>query len=201
VSHSTDVGCTSKEAAILPTTGVNDKMKAILLASTMLAMINTANAADIKHSYLPPVAGATSGAWYLNIVGDIEPGDDTKFYQEWQKIPSPNRSWVNVYLKSGGGDLKTGLSIGKMVRDFQLGTMVEEYCASVCALIWLADTNRGAWDTAPIGFHAAYYGKDGAVTPEGNALVGAYLHSLGFTDEAIIYLTQTQPNSIEWLTS
>src|SRR5262249_54402571 len=182
-------------------------MKKLLLsgiAALFLATGTHANASDIKLVHLPPIPGTVVNyeSWHLEIVGDIAPGDDLKFVLERRKIPLPYRDALNVYLKGRGGNLEAGLNIGKMIAGFEMGTFVEEYCASVCALMWLAGgSNRAVWDTAHIGFHAAYYGENGTVTPEGNALVGAYLHSLGFNDEAIVFLTQKQPDSMEWLTS
>ena len=51
-----------------------------------------------------------------------------------------------------------------------------------------------------IGFHAAFFTATGDVSSVGNALVGSYLgKTLSLPLEAIIYITQAQPNEIEWL--
>src|SRR5262249_37908332 len=51
------------------------------------------------------------------------------------------------------------------------------------------------------GFHAAYIRADGqaAVSSAGNALVGAYLNQLGLPASAIIYITGTPPDAMQWL--
>ena len=33
----------------------------------------------------------------------------------------------------------------------------------------------------------------------GNAILGAYLNQLGFSEDAILYLTKTAPTSIQWM--
>ena len=53
-----------------------------------------------------------------------------------------------------------------------------------------------------IGFHAAYQEKGGMALENGmaNALVGAYLNSLGLSSSAVSYITHAAPNSMQWLT-
>ena len=55
--------------------------------------------------------------------------------------------------------------------------------------------------THEIGFHSAYTIKDDkAVTSGGgNALAGGYLVKLGFKWSTIHYLTNTDPETVEWL--
>jgi hypothetical protein len=55
---------------------------------------------------------------------------------------------------------------------------------------------------ARIGFHAVYRmeGGEARESGAGNALVGAYLNSLGFSQRAIFFITQTSPKSMTWLT-
>jgi hypothetical protein len=54
---------------------------------------------------------------------------------------------------------------------------------------------------AQIGFHAAYVYREGqaAETGVGNALVGAYLNKIGLPDRAIVYITQSPPEEMTWL--
>ena len=72
-------------------------------------------------------------------------------------------------------------------------------CASACALAWLGGRVRLMGKDALVGFHAAYSGKDSQVTSWGNALVGAYLNQLGLPSSAVVYITETPPNEIRWL--
>jgi hypothetical protein len=74
--------------------------------------------------------------------------------------------------------------------------------ASACADAWLGGTLRyvtyGAYG-ARIGFHAPS-DKHGNESGVGQAYSGAYYARLGLPNRAIIYLSETPPNSIRWLT-
>ena len=51
-----------------------------------------------------------------------------------------------------------------------------------------------------VGFHAVSH-TTGEISPEGNAIVGAYLYEIGITDaKAIAHLTKASPHSMVWLT-
>jgi len=169
----------------------DEAMKALLLASSMLAMITAANAADIttKHQ--------SDGSWNVLVTGEIKSGDDEKFHRVTDRLPSS----VTVELSSLGGDVAAGLRIGEEIRIRQFGTFINNTCASVCGLIWLAGYPRMIMDDAHVGFHAAYYSKNGQVSPGANAVIGAYLNRLGFSYNAVEFLTYTTPGSMQWLTS
>jgi len=166
-------------------------MKSILMAGTMLAMISTANAADITTKY------QSDGSWNVLVTGEIKSGDDEKFHRVTDRLPSS----VTVELNSLGGAVAAGLSIGEEIRIRQFGTFINNTCASVCGLIWLAGYPRMIMDDAHVGFHAAYYSKNGQVSPGANAVIGAYLNRLGFSYNAVEFLTYTTPGSMQWLTS
>jgi hypothetical protein len=98
-----------------------------------------------------------------------------------------------VLLASDGGSLQAGIQIGTAIRLRGLATLVPDgsRCASACAIAWLGGTPRVMGQNARIGFHAAYRLERGApvATGVGNALLGAYLNTLGLSDRAIIYVT------------
>ena len=55
--------------------------------------------------------------------------------------------------------------------------------------------------TALVGFHAAYFDKEGL--PEsrvGNALIGSYLTQIGLSETAVVYMTQAAPTELTLLT-
>jgi len=55
-----------------------------------------------------------------------------------------------------------------------------------------------------IGFHAAYeIDANGQPKPNSaaNAIVGAYLNGFGLSVDAIIYITKSGPESMQWLTA
>jgi hypothetical protein len=142
---------------------------------------------------------APGGLRSVFVTGKIEPGDNERF--RWSVASLSDRNVV-VWLTSPGGNIVAGLDIGKQIRARRFATFVDDSCASVCGLMWLAGDRRMVVRTAHIGFHAAYDGSTGEVSSAGNALVGAYLNFLGFSDDAIGFLTDTPPdNSIQWLTA
>ncbi len=109
-----------------------------------------------------------------------------------------------VMFSSNGGDLDSGLAIGRAIRQGKFSTAVPAgvQCASACALAWLGGTTRYMANSARIGFHAAYVEERGGPRESGvgNALVGAYLNGLGLPEAAVIFMTSAAPEEIKWLT-
>jgi hypothetical protein len=170
--------------------------RALLTGIAALLLATGTAPADITGGRNNPYSDGS--IMYIDIIGDIKPGDDAIF----RRLIN-TKDYVFVRLNSGGGDLAAGLSIGEQVRahgkDTTTLVFAESRCASVCGLIWLAGNFRYAYEGAKIGFHSAYYASNGKVTAEGNALVGAYLSRLGFSNAAITYLTSAPPDSMQWL--
>jgi hypothetical protein len=176
-------------------------MRTLLFASTMLASISTAQAANItvRDDY------ASNGTLVsvVKIKGDIEKGD----YDYFKRIPMYDK--VYVALESNGGIATEGYAIGSIIRRLGFDTVVykNRICASACAAIWLAGKTRwvGPPLTMPavgygaaIGFHAVSEAS-GAPSLGGNAVYGAYLRDLGLSIKAIRYLSEVPPNQMEWL--
>jgi hypothetical protein len=67
-------------------------------------------------------------------------------------------------------------------------------------LTWLAGARRAVYPNTRIGFHAAYRSYDKQESNVANALVGSYLTKLGFSADAIVYMTKAAQASMEWLT-
>ena len=136
----------------------------------------------------------------VQVEGEFLKGDDEIFVQRVVSLKS-----AVVVFASPGGNLVAGLEIGKAVRLKNFSTYVpaETFCSSACALAWVGGTRRFMSKTAKIGFHAAYNTNSGSAQESGiaNALVGAYLNSLGLPETAIAYMTVASPNSMMWLTA
>ena len=134
----------------------------------------------------------------IEVEGELIRGDEGKFIQT--AITSAD---AVVVFHSGGGNLLAGIEIGKAIRLKGFSTLVPDnmYCASACALAWLAGRVRQMSDTARVGFHAVYTSEDGEtrVSSAGNAIVGAYLNQLGLPTSAIIYITGAPPEGMQWL--
>ncbi len=106
-----------------------------------------------------------------------------------------------VEFNSDGGSVIAGIQIGEMVRSRNFSTLVPDnaQCSSACALAWLGGMPRFMGANAEIGFHAVYRASTGRESGVGNALVGAYLNRMGLPDSAVVYITQSAPDSMTWL--
>jgi hypothetical protein len=78
--------------------------------------------------------------------------DDADQFQE--KTSALSRA--NVTLRSDGGNVVAGITIGEAIRLKGFSSVVDGRCASACALAWLGGTPRYMADGAQIGFHAAF---------------------------------------------
>jgi hypothetical protein len=166
-------------------------MRTILLA----AALSAATAAHAATITMHPAF--YKDAAMIFIEGDLAFGDEKQFAEIAQ-----GAGHAVVEFNSGGGNTLAGIGIGETIHRLGDHTLVTEnmMCASACALAWLGGTKRFAEPIAHIGMHAAV----GSATPgtpnsAGDAIVGAYLRDLGFTREAIIYLTRAGPNEMQWL--
>ena len=134
----------------------------------------------------------------IRISGEIAEDDFDKFSAIAAHYPK-----AQVDLSGPGGSIEDALQIGEMIHQKGYTTIVGSgsTCASACGYIWLGGTTRTVAGNGEVGFHAAYLPQtNNAVSSTGNALVGAYLARLGFSDMAIIYATKAAPNDIRWLT-
>jgi hypothetical protein len=134
----------------------------------------------------------------IEVSGELNLGDETKFIEV--AIRSAD---AIVVFHSAGGNLLAGIEIGKAIRLKGFSTLAPDnmYCASACALAWLAGRARFMSDTARVGFHAVYTAQDGEarISSAGNAIVGAYLNQLGLPTSAIVYITSAPPDGMQWL--
>lgn len=136
----------------------------------------------------------------ITVVGELLPGDGQAFARAAARVPGR----AVVGFASPGGSLIDGLQIGQVARLRRFATFVSErdYCASACAVAWLAGVPRIMQPASRIGFHAAFTETAGAKVESGvgNAFVGAYLNNLQISFEAIAYLEKAHPNEVTWLT-
>lgn len=135
---------------------------------------------------------------FITIEGEIEFGDEARFADLAIGLPHGI-----VLLNSPGGNVHAGIEIGKAIRLKGFGTAVAggHHCASACALAWLGGIQRMMSSDSAVGFHAVYLDSDPDRLADsvGNALVGAYLNSIGLAPQAIAYITEAQPREMRWL--
>jgi hypothetical protein len=144
-----------------------------------------------------PMAGVQDAA-FVTVAGEFVPSDAEQFRSAVAMFPN-----AIVALQSNGGSLAAAIDIGTQIRLRNYSTLVPDntLCASACATAWLGGTQRFMGRQAMIGFHAAYLNQDGHAveTGSGNALLGAYLNKLGLPDRAVVFITQSSPESMTWL--
>jgi hypothetical protein len=168
----------------------------LILAASLIASPLKALAADMA------VRQATedSPVSIITFSGNINVSDGEKF---GRLIKDVGRGVVVFY--SPGGSVFDGLQIGQLIRIHHLATLVPDgtYCASACALAWLAGAPRFVQATSQVGFHAAYvqHGRKKTESGVANAVIGAYLNMLGLSIEAIVYIEKAHPDQITWLTT
>lgn len=165
---------------------------AILLATTAAL---TANAAQVR--YEPSTDNNVAGIF---VSGAFVEGDAARFDKLVKIIPEKT---AVVFLTGPGGVLIEGLSIGETIRSRKFSTGIVGTCASACSLVWLAGADRFANNGSRVGFHAAYTGDAADARESGvaNAMIGAYLTTLGLSYAAVIYVTVAPPDGITWLTA
>jgi hypothetical protein len=130
------------------------------------------------------------------VQGSFEGKDGEQFFSKTAAL-----STAHVRLESNGGSLVAGIQIGETVRLKGFTTIVPAggRCASACAMAWLGGTQRFMGPGARIGLHSAHNANSGPGTGVANALLGAYLNRVGLPYSAVIYITQSVPQSITWL--
>ena len=132
------------------------------------------------------------------VVGELVQGDDARFGNAALQFDK-----AVVFLHSPGGLADVGMAMGRAIRVKGFDTVViDGYpCASACALAWLAGNSKLMQRDAKVGFHAIYRQLGGSkqTSSTGNALVGAYLNQLGYPAKAIAYITEADPNAIQWM--
>lgn len=177
-------------------------------AVVILAVIGAVFGEDEGEARLPEgegalierlAADADADAAVVRVSGPLSHDDAALFAEEVDAGARPL-----VVLDSTGGSVSAALAMGRLVRERALTTVVEGdgECLSACALVWLAGEPRVAVGGAQIGFHAAYLSEDDDTLVERgapNALIGAYLATLGFTESLIWEATLAAPDEIRAL--
>ncbi|MCG6206379.1 hypothetical protein LPW26_17150 [Rhodopseudomonas sp. HC1] len=100
----------------------------------------------------------------LMAVGTITPGSAQAFAAA---IERHGEYIKTVVLNSPGGSVSDALTMGRLIRDRKLDTLVEagKYCASSCPLVFFGGTTRRAGDKAAIGVHQVFAAKSAETAP------------------------------------
>jgi hypothetical protein len=160
--------------------------------TALFCALNSANGAKIDVSRLD------DGSALVSLQGDIELDDIAQF---WARAATLSKA--TIAFRSNGGSLLAGIRIGAVIRERGFVTLVPDgaQCASACAVAWLGGLQRLMGNGSKVGFHAAYVlkGHRSVESGPGNAVLGAYLFQLGLSEDSIVYITEADPSSINWL--
>lgn len=166
----------------------------ITLVIVQLACLLAASAASAGQ-----VAAIDGKVPAISIGGRIEPGDEKTFHGLVGATPN-----ALIVLAGPGGNVAAALTIGYEIRARGLKTFVpaRSFCASSCALIWLAGTTRLLGMDAHIGFHALsapHGGRAYAETHEFDPVLMHYLLQLGYAGDATATIVNTPSLGLRWL--
>ena len=173
---------------------VDHFLKGLFLSAVLFVFaLVRAEAADIRVDPSP-----SGKAVIITVEGELLSGDEKKFTQ----IALQNDMAV-VLFSSPGGSTLAGVEIGRAIRLKGYFTAVSggALCASACGYAWLGGVKRFMERSSKIGFHASYVRENGINKESGvgNALVGAYLNSLGLSQYAIAYISTAGPDAMTWM--
>ncbi len=136
----------------------------------------------------------------VRVKGTIKAGDGPKFAAAILPLKR-----AIVEFEGPGGATADGLFIGKLIHAYGFWTTVRprKECASSCALAWIGGSKRFIEQNARVGFHTAYIEKKGKLSESGqaNAIIGAYLTRLGFSESAVAFATSAGPKGMKWLSA
>jgi hypothetical protein len=101
----------------------------------------------------------------LVISGDILKGDSYKLRELLNKITSKYKKdeckngWFAIQLNSNGGDITESLNIGRIIREYNLRTIVplNSVCHSSCVFLLAAGVNRNP--IGKVGIHRPYFAE------------------------------------------
>ena len=168
-------------------------MRATLAALAFLTAVVPAAAATFT------LVDGFDGRPAVRIAGDLAPDDLKAFGAFGTSHPRV----YSIVVSGQGGAIMPAIEIGKFAHDMHMPTVVPagQECSSACALLWAGGVQRKVGIGAQIGFHGIFTTTNGTPRPSGpgDALAGAYLARLGFSDAAIVYMTQQPPESMAWL--
>jgi hypothetical protein len=150
---------------------------------------------DPRSTLTPAVAAdITARGADVTISGRIEWNDDVTL----SEAVTPQTK--TVYLLSPGGYLAPSLRIAGVVRDRGLETVVAyaTFCASGCAIIWLAGATRRILAGGRVGLHSASTDRRTRSAAGNEAMIG-YLRQLGTVPQLVLALIEvTPPGGMYW---
>jgi hypothetical protein len=121
-----------------------------------------------------------------------------QFQKSWRYARS-----ASFVLDSTGGDVSAAISIGRLVRKYELTTFISENakCYSSCALIFIAGVQRGSF--GELGLHRPYFSSapQSRETLEKQvplmiSMIKSYIAEMGVTDNFYQQMVNTEPSQM-----
>lgn len=139
----------------------------------------------------------------LLLQGAIEAGDSVRFDVYLNELQDAPRF---IALNSPGGVVAEALSIGRLIKEHQLDTVVSNgmVCVSSCPYIFAAGNQRLAFAGGALGLHQHYYETPGVLPAfwaveniqHGQGMTMAYLIEMGVDPGLMLYSLNTPPDDI-----
>ena len=136
---------------------------------------------------------------FFAILGPIQSGDYNRLVTMTNHFPYGS---VVLFLNSQGGVAYEGMAMGEYVHSKGFVTVVTpvDECYSSCAIIWAGGKQKiASFPDSKIGFHALYDGNTGEQVGAPNAQLGAILGRWGYSDRAIVFMTDKGPQELNLL--
>lgn len=104
-------------------------------------------------------------------------GEDLRKFED--ALAKPEVDTI-IFLDSPGGDLWTGLRVGRLIADKKIKTVIGGRCVSACSLMFLGGSERTFSDitagtATSIGIHGAHNRLTGNINPEVQAQIYAFI--------------------------
>jgi hypothetical protein len=166
---------------------------AVAITVTILLLTQAAHAAEISVA----TEGRPGYPAIILIKGKLEKETFREDIAAFQSIADKQRDGAIVQLESIGGSVAAATGIGAIVHNKGFSTVVADnaVCSSSCG------KERFLGPRARVGFHGAKDINTGDVSSVGNAIIGAYLYSIGVTDyQTIASLVIASPKEMTWVT-
>jgi ATP-dependent protease ClpP protease subunit len=157
-----------------------------------------------------PATPSTSEDYFIQMSGDINPGDYQKLRLFVQKNLEKYKSHRFIHLSSNGGSLLEALKIAGLLRLMYPTILVKDgKCASSCFFLYLSGSTRYAWPASLLGIHRAYFdpkyfaglNPEAARTQQGELtkIVNSLLDDNGVPQALKDKMNRTSSNDIYWL--
>jgi len=128
----------------------------------------------------------------ISLTGELTIADGDAFALRTKEIAR-----AVVTLAGEGGSTFAAIKIGEIIHAKKYATVVNGFCFSACAYIWIAGQDRGLGLGGMVVFHPSYnIEQEDVADGSGNALLGMYMARLGYNYDDVIRTIGHGPNDL-----